>query len=104
MTNPNTGSNPNADSSSISDALLRRIRLETEARNRLHDEINRRCSADCPRQQAPGSSRPKRMRLNSWTGEWELRLDGPDEGPGPYLDGPKIIYGDDIIPEEPKDE
>ena len=82
MTNPNTGSNPNADSSSISDALLRRIRLETEARNRLHDEINRRCS-------------PKRMRLNSWTGEWELRLDGPDEGPGPYLDGPKTIYGDE---------
>jgi len=82
MTNPNTGSNLSEDSCSISDALLRRIRLETEARNRLHDEINRRCS-------------PKHMRLNSWTGEWELRLDGPDEGPGPYLDGPKTIYGDE---------
>jgi len=53
----------------------------------MHIEINKRHA-------------PRRLRLNSYTGKWELRIDNQDEGPGPYLDGPKIIYGDDIIPEE----
>ena len=79
MMSPTSTSRP-SDGTSLESRLLDRIRAETKARHKERCRINE-------------ANTPYRLRLNSNTGEWELRIDSPDEGPGPYLDGPKTIYG-----------
>jgi len=38
---------------------------------------------------------PYKLRFDVEKCEWVLMLEDPEEGPGPYLDGPAVIYGDE---------
>jgi len=82
MMSPTSTSRPR-DGTSLESRLLGRIREEIRLRHQQATQINE-------------ENHPHKLRLNSDTCEWELRVDNPGEAPGPpFWDGHRYIDGDE---------